>query len=401
MHVQKGLATQAARVRRFWDVGARPRSADAIEVQVRRYAVRFRRPLRRLAEASPRFADLLFSFPAACVAVVTARLSLDVAADAAKLVLAGAPLSDVAARLRLPIWLRRLPPEVFERSLPARICSGPSDAEFVCRIINLVPGRKDTNGWLHWVLTARAICGDEFAVWIAGQPIFGGKRPPPPNALLPLAMFAWFSRHPQLAAARLLSARWTAKMGIERAACLTRRWLYRVLHDLCLELPASRSVWAQPRQVHGFDFVPLLTSDALADEGVRMQNCLATYTVNVIHGVCRLYSVRCNGASVATMDVRNVHGSAIPAIAQLLARGNTKAPSEVHEAARAWLALQFRDACATEEFNWGTPSDAAFRKHVWQPYASALEPSGLHGLPPPTVISLLQDIGTLCALEKP
>ena len=174
-----------------------------------------------------------------------------------------------------------------------------------------------------------------------------------------------------------------------------------MLHDLCLELPASRSVWAQPRQVHGFDFVPLLTSDALAGEGVRMQNCLATYTVNVIHGVCRLYSVRCNGASVATMDVRNVHGSAIPAIAQLLARGNTKAPSEVHEAARSWLALQFRDACTTEEFNWGTPSDTAFRKHVWQPYASALEPSGLHGLPPPTVISLLQNIGALCALEKP
>ena len=189
-------------------------------------------------------------------------------------------------------------------------------------------------------------------------------------------------------------------MGIERAAYLTRRWLYRVLHDLCLELPASRSVWAQPRQVHGFDFVPLLTSDALAQEGVRMHNCLATYTVNVIHGVCRLYSVRCNGASVATMDVRNVQGTTIPAIAQLLARGNTKAPPEVHEAARAWLTLQFRDA-------WRTRSSIGARRATprsgstcgspmrppWRPRA--------RGLPPPTVISLLQDIGSLCALEKP
>ena len=185
-------------------------------------------------------------------------------------------------------------------------------------------------------------------------------------------------------------------MSIERAAYLTRGWLYRVLHDLCLELPASRSVWAQPRQVQGFEFAPLLASDALAEEGARMRNCLATYTVNVIHGVCRLYSVRCDGASVATLDVRNVPGSAVPAIAQLLAPGNTKASTEVHDAARAWLRLQFRDACTREEFNWGTPSDAPFRK----PYASALEPLGLQGLPSPTVISLLQDIGSLCALEK-
>jgi hypothetical protein len=380
--------------------GAGGRSAQEIEVQVRRYAVRFRRPLRRLAEASPRFADLLFSFPAACAGVVTARISLDAAADAGRLVLTGAPLAEVAAALRLPLWLRRLPPEVFDRALPARICARASDAEFAWHIVNLVPERKDTNGWLHWVLTARAICGDEFAVWIAGQSIFGSRRPPPPNALLPLAIFVWFSHHPELAAARLLGARWAAKMGIDRAAYLTRRWLYRVLHDLCLALPASRRVWAQPRQVQGFEFVPLLTSDALADEGVRMRNCLATYTVNVIHGVCRLYSVRCGGASIATMDVRNVPGSGLPAIAQLLAPGNTRAPSEVHEAARAWLTLQFRDACMTAEFNWGTPSDTAFQEHVWQPYASALESSGLRGLPPPTVISLLQDIGSLCALEK-
>ena len=93
-------------------------------------------------------------------------------------------------------------------------------------------------------------------------------------------------------------------------------------------------------------------------------------------------------------------GPTVPAIAQLLAPGNTKASTEVHEAARAWLRLQFRDACTREEFNWGTPSDAPFRKHVWQPYASALEPFGLQGLPSPTVISLLQDIGSLCALEK-
>jgi hypothetical protein len=382
--------------------GDRGRSAEAIEIQVRRYTAKYRRVLRRISEISPWYADLLFSFPAACIALVTRRVSPVVLAEARALVAGGAPLAEIAAVLELPMWLRRLPPEVFDRALPATIAVQHNDADFACRLLNVLPAaRKNTNGWLHWVLTARALCGDEFADWIAAQPIFRDRRQPPLNALLPLAIFAWFSGHPELEAAALMNARWTTKMSIERAACLTRRWLHRVLHDLCLELPASRSVWAQARRVHGFDFVPLLTSDALVEEGLRMQNCLATYSVNVVHGVCRLYGVRCNGVSVATMDVRNIKGSAIPAIAQLLARGNTKAPPEVHEAARTWLTLQFRDACATEAFNWGPPTDAAFQKHVWQPYASALQARTGDGLPPPTVVSLLQDIGSLCTLEKP
>jgi hypothetical protein len=189
-------------------------------------------------------------------------------------------------------------------------------------------------------------------------------------------------------------------MSMDRAAYLTRRWLHAVLQDLCLALPASRSVWAQERRVDGFDFVPLLTSAQLAEEGARMHNCLATYSIYVVHGICRLYSVRSNGTSVASLDVRSLHGTGVPGIAQLLARGNSKAPAEVHEAARAWLKLQLRDALDAESFNWGTPSDAAFRKHVWQPYASALGTVANVDLKRPAVTSLLQDIGALCTLEK-
>lgn len=376
------------------------RNADEIEVQVRRYAARFRRPLRRLSETSPALADLLFSFPAACLALVTARTSPAARAQARELVRSGAPLADVACVLQLPLWLRRLPPEAFDRVLPARIGDG-RDAEFGRRVINLMPKEgKSPAGWLHWVLAARAVCGDEFALWLAAQPIFQTRRQPPPNALLPLAMFAWFSRHPELAAAKLMNARWTAKMGIERAAYLTRRWLHRVLQDLCLALPDSRSVWAQARHVSGFDFVPLLTSDQLVEEGVRMHNCLATYSIYVVHGVCRLYSVRCNGVSVATMDVRNIQRTTTPGIAQLLARSNSKAPPEVHEAARIWLALQLQESCDAEAFNWGPPTDAAFQTHVWRPYASMLCANGCGALRPPTVTSLLRDIGALCVLEK-
>jgi hypothetical protein len=390
-------------VKRVW-VGTLPiandRSHDAIVDQVRRYAARFRRPLLGLCQASPRVADLLFSFPAAAVALATRRVSPEACAAAKGLAAQGAPLADIAEALRLPMWLRKLPPEAFDRALPKRI-GEERDAEFGRRVVNMLPtDRKNPACWLNWLLAARVAGGDAFALWVAAQPIFRARRPPPLNALLPLAMFAWFSHHPELEAARFMGSRWTARMSMDRAAYLTRRWLHAVLQDLCLALPASRSVWAQERRVDGFDFVPLLTSAQLAEEGARMQNCLATYSIYVVHGICRLYSVRSNGTSVASLDVRSLPGIGVPDIAQLLARGNSKAPAQVHEAARAWLKLQLHEASDVEAFNWGTPSDAAFRKHVWQPYASAVKTVAGADLKPPTVTSLLGDMGALCTLEK-
>jgi len=79
------------------------RSPDAIEVQVRRYAAKLRRRLRRQSEASPRYTDLLFSFPAACVALVTKRGSPLAQAEAMHLVRSGAPLAEVASALQLPM----------------------------------------------------------------------------------------------------------------------------------------------------------------------------------------------------------------------------------------------------------------------------------------------------------
>jgi hypothetical protein len=131
-----------------------------------------------------------------------------------------------------------------------------------------------------------------------------------------------------------------------------------------------------------------------------MHNCLATYTIYVIHGVCRLYSIRRNGTSLATMDVRNMQGTQMPGIHQLLARGNSQAAPEVHEAARAWLELQIRDSGGGQVFSWGTPTDAAFQRHVWTPYASAIRAEFGDELPRPGVVSLLQATGALCVLER-
>jgi hypothetical protein len=376
--------------------------ADTIELQIRRYAGKFRRRLRRFGKTCAPYADLLFTFPAACVAVVTGHGSPWSQEEALQLVRSGAALGDVAGALGLPAWLRRLPPEAFDRPLPTSIGVRASDAEFARRIVNTLPReRQRLTSWLQWVLAARDACDDDFAVWVAANRIFDSRRCLPIDCLLPLAIFAWFSRHPELDAAKLMSGLWTPQTGAGRAANLTRRWLLAVLQDLCLEDTATPRDWTQRCHVYGFEFVPLLTSASLAEEGAAMRNCLATYSANVVWGMCRLYSLRRSGLRVANLEIRPVSGTGLPEIAKLLGPGNTHVTHEVYEAAHAWLKLQSQGASEAGSFRCATPTDAAFQKHVWQPYSSAVGGSVCNRLCPPSVAALLEAIAALRILERP
>jgi hypothetical protein len=130
-----------------------PHDADAVELQIRRYAAKFRGRLRRFGKTSTRYADLLFTFPAACVALVTEHGSPWSHQEALQLVRSGAVLGDVAWALNLPVWLRWLPPEAFDGCLPTGIGARANDAEFTRRIINTPPPEaKYAACWLRWVL---------------------------------------------------------------------------------------------------------------------------------------------------------------------------------------------------------------------------------------------------------
>jgi hypothetical protein len=287
-----------------------------------------------------------------------------------------------------------------------RLCRRAShragDAEFGQRIVNTLPReRRQATSWLQWVLAARDACDDDFALWIASSGISDCRRRVPIDCLLPLAMFAWFSRHPEFAAADLLGGLWVPEISVARAANLTRRWLLAVLQDLCLEDSACPRDWLQRCHVDGYEFVPLLTSGALAEEGAAMRNCLASYSANVVWGVCRLYSVRRGGLRVADLEIRPGSGADSPQIANLLGPANSQVPLDIRSAAHAWLELQSRREPEAGPFRCATPTDAAFQRYVWQPYSSALRNAACSRVSPPPVTTLLQTMGTLRALEKP
>src|SRR5581483_8654538 len=97
--------------------------------------------------------------------------------------------------------------------------------------------------------------------------------------------------------------------------------------------------WLSPGRIAGLDFVALATWDDIMAERAAMRNCLHTYLDKVASGGCRLFSVRLNGMSLATLELARGKDGA-PSIVQLKGPGNATPAPEVQSAARAWLASQ-------------------------------------------------------------
>ena len=382
-------------LRRLLPLVARIHNEDIVDMQLSRYASRLRRHLWRMATQSKAHADLLFSFPAASVAIVTGPLSVR-RQRALELVQEGAKLTRIADVLQLPKWTRRLPPEAFDGPLPSGLRAGPDDADFGRNLIGrLPPAGMGMSTWLRWVLESRAACGDRFALWIALQRIFDGGQLPS-RLVLPLALFAWFSQHPQLEAARLIGQPWTDKMSIAKASFEAHAWLLRVVQDLCAE---RENTWESAHVVDGLEFVPLATSAALREEAAIMRNCLANYGEHIVYGACRIYSIRCAGLRLADMEVRLSERSVQPFIAHLLGPANNQNVSRlVRDAAQAWLATQAREPWP---FRWGTLSDETLQRFVWRPYVCLREPRRIVGTcTPPSVTRLLRDAVNLCIIAE-
>jgi hypothetical protein len=88
----------------------------------------------------------------------------------------------------------------------------------------------------------------------------------------------------------------------------------------------------------GFNIVPITTSAALYREGKRLHHCAGTYAERVHSGDCYLFSVRKDGAPVATLALVQ-HGAGVE-IGQLGGLCNARAPKEVLRAVNSWLRAQ-------------------------------------------------------------
>ena len=307
------------------------------EAAVQRYPLAVRREVRRLVRSSARMADLATVFPGILFALAARRFPLEQRMQATALIENGAQLKLVARAFDLPMWLRRLPPEAFE-DLPSRL---PKSEAFGRRIATRLPASpRESAFWLTGVLFAEKACCEDFAIWLASQPIFHDDGDAE-KMIAVVAAYAWFSNKPAFAAHKLIVVPWRSEVAFDTALCAAKSWFNRVRLVLQLAPGAVTDPWLKAGSGLGCTFEPLLSHPDILAEAQAMQNCADQYGERIVRDKCRLYSVRRNGARVATLEVGpHQRETGVLAINQLKARHNMAASTEIWQAAYTWMAGQ-------------------------------------------------------------
>jgi PcfJ-like protein len=341
----------------------------ALETQIKRFDRSYRRRLRKFTRTSSRHGDLLFTFPAIAFALVSGRGTIEQRGEAARLVRDGAPLAEIAAILKLPQWMRRLPPEAFQRPV-GDVATGVA---FGRKIVGRLPKEaSEAANWLQAHEVACANADEHFAYWLAGQHIyadlFSGGVP-----VRPLAIFAWYSGKKDVRGSRLMVKPWNKQMQFKAAVLQMSAWYDRVVTDLCrYDTRRGPGRYSRRKRGNGYSMVPLRSAAELDEEGQIMENCVGSYSGMVAERECLIYSVRRGSTRVATLEVRgerDMRGS--PRIAQLEGPGNTRAAPVIWTAVNNWLAEQdpsFLGHTASIAFD---SVDATRWKALWMPYVSA------------------------------
>jgi hypothetical protein len=352
--------------------------------QVSRYRADLQPALYKFAETSKAHADLLTSFPAVAVTLITKRLAPRRRVAALKLLLAGKPLTQIAAALNLPMWLRRVPPEALYTPLPADL--DPNDRAFGRLIANAMPPTfRPGSAWLEQVLAARKLCDDEFALWFAHR-CWDALRP---DLIAPIAAYAWFSKNTACAAHRYVRRRWTSRSALPAIAYEAHLFHVRMILDLQAVEAASDPYRLTGARYAGYEFMALETADALQEEGRIMGHCVADYAERAAAGSSRLFGIRQNGIRLATMEIR-YRGADACGIEQISGPRNRKPPDEVLRAAYSWAkVLCSTPGCAAL---YGPPAiNVTAWQIAWRPYVSAKAAEGVTVTPPPPSPLLVMD----------
>jgi hypothetical protein len=331
----------------------------------------WRRPIAALTARAARIEDLADSFPGLLFALVTRYGDNLQRRKAVACIESGLPLKSAADALGLPMWLRRLPAEAFATPLPAM----PTDAEFALAVTSRIPLRaEEVTAWFDRVVYALRVVGRDFAIWVAKAP-----------RILPLSTsdedfrwitaWAWYSMQPATQGYQLLRRPWSPALSWKKSRDEVVIWRKRI--DLAATLGRGiRDPWFADGHALGFRIVALRTVGDFVAESAAMENCLDQYAARLTYGRIRVFSVRRNETSVASLELSLRSDDATsPAITQLRGPRNRRVPTQIWQAVHAWLGGQPFKALS------GQPSDPASAREtlrsLWLPYLETLEAAGL------------------------
>lgn len=340
---------------------------DTLEQRLSRYHPRFRRAVHALAIRHSRVAELAESFPALLFALAVPRPACD-PAPALTCVIDGLGLKEAAAAADLPLWLRKLPPEAFAGPIPKL----PDGELFRHQIANHLPrSLKLSSTWLRIVGDAASVAHESAALWIARE-FTRDPRQANSARLRLIGLWAWFSLQPATFGHELIKRPWTPDMRMRAALAAVDDWRTLIALHVDLGHGSIDDMWLPAGHMAGYDFLPLNSASAIAEEADAMRNCLKSYGYSVAHNRSRLWSVRRNGERVATLRLGRMPGrrrDPLPNIVELEGAGNVKAPKELWWAARQWLHTHDVLQIDTEQRCWDTtPLDCTIWRSLWRPY---------------------------------
>jgi len=328
-----------------------------------------RRRVDEIANQAACFEELAETFPGLLFALATNYGTAEARRAAVAHLVSGSRLREAANALGLPWWMRKLPPQAFNKRLETL----PDDPKFSARIVNLLPTVPAISAkWLERVTQAYRICGPEFSLWVARHDRFHAPLITDP-ALPYVAAWAWFASHPDTLGAQLLRRPWTPNMSPRRAFDEVTAWRKRI--RLALTLSAlGRKPWLSEGSALGYEFVELRTIDDFIAESDTMDNCLDSFSEKLESGVSYVFSIRRNGSPVADIEI-GVHPvePTMPSIVQLRGPKNKRAHPEIWRAAYNWLGNQELHPVPAQVVN-SAARRRAWRT-LWKPYLSTLTPA--------------------------
>ena len=339
--------------------------------RIEAFAPHIRATILALAARSTAIEDLAGSFPALLFALATGYGSATARKAARSAVEDGRSLREAAAALGLPVWMRKLPPQTFSGPL-GRL---PHEPGLVSRLPSLAPAQPGfAAAWFDRVLIAYHIGRPDLALWVAQHYRAAGPAPTSENFLRVLA-WAWHSGQPELRGAGLLAEKWTPQVGLRRAVSEAAFWRERIALDQFLGAGIADS-WLADGHANGYDFVALRSADDFIAEARAMDNCLDRYCDRLSCGTVRIFSVRRDGVPVADVEI-SMHERELgmPAVTQLRAARNRRAPMEVWQATYAWLGGQpLRQATPDLQIKVGRAERKRRLERFWRPFLGVLPP---------------------------
>jgi len=343
-------------------VRARP---DLLERRLARFRPRFRSRVRTLAAQHPRLEDLASSFPALLFALAVPRRGYDREHVCAR-VIAGAPLRELSRLTQLPLWLRRVPPEAFDRPIPALPCSSFASGQ----IANHLPrSHKDIGAWLTAIGNAWGYADEAVAVWMARA----WRRPPKrrhnyARHVQWMCVWAWYARHVADDPCKIRCA-WTPHLSLDAALRLSGEWRMNI--ELYAKLGGGpiADVWLKPGRIGPFDIVPLQTFEDVRDEALAMRHCIRWYGQELAENWCRLWSIRCGEQRIATFEISQVSESPFLHIGQLKLADDKRAAAGIWAIAHRWLREQDELHAGVSDAPENAPIACvkAWRR-LWRPY---------------------------------